>query len=162
MTSQKVAKNKLVQFTYIIKDEENNIIEKVDTPVQNIHGALGMGLIDVVELAMEGAKEGDIVETIVSPSDSFGDYHSDLVFSEDINNLPPQYRTVGANVEMTNDAGEKKAFTVTNIENNQVTIDGNHPFAGKTVKFIVTIVSIRDATNEELIETMNKNREVVH
>jgi len=163
MTNQTVSKNKVVQFTYIIKDEQGNIIEQIDAPVQYMHGAGTVGLIEVVEKPLTDAKVGDTVEIKVLPKDSFGEPNPSLVFNDDLKNIPPEYQKIGSKVELTNDKGDKKEFTITKIEGEKVTFDGNHPLAGTTVLFIVTIVSIRDASLEELKEdALDKSGAVVH
>ena len=57
--------------------------------------------------------------------------------------MPPQFRHVGAEVPMQNDRGETRTFFVTRIEDGKLTVDCNHPFAGKTLIFAVTITDIR-------------------
>lgn len=162
MTDQRIRKNKVVQFTYTIIDEENNVVEQVDLPVQYVHGASDMGLIERIERALEGARVGDKVEAQVPPSEGFGEHDPDLSIVDDIDNVPPQFRMVGAKVEMANDAGETKEFTITNIENGKVTIDGNHPLAGKTARFIVSILSIRDATADEIKNGVSNDNVPMH
>lgn len=150
MSDQRIRRNKVVQFTYTIADDQDNVIEQVDLPVNYVHGASAMGLIESVESALEGSRVGDKVEVSVPPADGFGEHDPELTFTDDLDNVPPQFRHVGAQVEMMNDAGETKAFVVTKIENGQLTVDGNHPLAGKTARFTIKIVSIRDATAEEI------------
>ena len=150
MSEQRVSRNKLVQFTYSISDDEGNVIEQVDLPVNYVHGASTMGLIENVERALNGCKEGDRIEVDVPPADGFGEHDPELTFEDDIENVPAQFRQVGIQVEMANDAGETKTFVVTKIEDGKLTLDGNHPLAGKTARFSVKIIAIRDATPEEI------------
>ncbi|MDH5471609.1 MAG: FKBP-type peptidyl-prolyl cis-trans isomerase [Gammaproteobacteria bacterium] len=150
MSEQRIRRNKLVQFTYSIADDEGNIVEQVDLPVNYVHGASSMGLIERVERALEGHREGDTIEVEVPPSEGFGEHDPDLTFADDIDNVPPQFRKVGTQVEMANDSGDTKTFIVTKVENGKVTLDGNHPLAGKVAKFAVKVLSIRDATPEEI------------
>ncbi len=150
MSDQRIRRNKVVQFTYTIADDQGNIIEQVDLPVNYVHGASAMGLIESVESALEGCRVGDSIEVSVPPSDGFGEHDPDLTFTDDIDNVPPQFRQVGAQVEMMNEQGDAKSFIVTKIENGKLTVDGNHPMAGKTARFSINIVSIRDATADEL------------
>jgi len=150
MSEERVSRNKLVQFTYSISDGEGNIVEQVDLPVSYVHGASSMGLIESVERALNGCKVDDRIEVDVPPSEGFGEHDPDLTFADDIDNVPPQFRKLGTQVEMANDAGETKTFVVTKIEDDKLTLDGNHPLAGKTAKFSVKVVSIRDATPEEI------------
>ena len=64
--------------------------------------------------------------------------------------MPEQFRYVGAEVEMHNDRGEAKTFRVSTIGSGKLTVDGNHPFAGKHLTFKVRILDVRDATVDEL------------
>ena len=162
MTDQRISLNKVVQFTYSISDEDGNIVEQVDLPVQYVHGASNMGLIEPVERALNGARVGDRVEAQVSPSEGFGELDPSLCFVDDIENVPPQFRQVGMKVEMANDAGETKEFTITKIENDKVTIDGNHPLAGKVAKFLVSVLSIREATADEIKNGVTNDNVPMH
>lgn len=150
MSDQRITRNKAVQFTYSIADDEGNIIEQVDLPVNYVHGASSMGLIERVEHALEGCRTGDRIEVDVPPNEGFGEHDPSLLFTDDIDNVPPQFRQLGAQVEMANEEGESKTFVVSKIENGKLTIDGNHPLAGKTAKFSVTVLSVRDATADEI------------
>lgn len=162
MTDQRIRRNTVVQFTYTISDEDGNVVEQVDLPVQYVHGAGDMGLIERVERALEGARVGDKVEAQVPPVEGFGEIDPSLSFVDDEENVPPQFRKVGMKVEMANDAGETKEFTITKIEDGKVTIDGNHPFAGKTAKFLVTVLSIRDATPDEIKNGVTNDNVPMH
>lgn len=126
MSSQKISKNKAVQFTYTISDDDGNVVEQVDLPVNYVHGASSMGLIERVERALEGRSMGDTITVEVPPSEGFGDYDPDLTFTDDLENAPPQFRKVGSKVEMANEAGETKEFVVSKIEDGKLTLDGNH------------------------------------
>jgi len=150
MSSEKITRNKTVQFTYTITDDSGNVVEQVDMPVQYVHGASSMGLIERVERAMEGHVSGDSLEVELSPSEGFGEIDPDLSFTDDVENVPPQFRKVGAQVEMANDAGDTKTFIVSKIEGDKLTVDGNHPLAGKTATFKVKILEVRDATADEI------------
>jgi len=163
MTEQRVSKNKVIQFTYSIIDEDGNVVEQIDTPFQYVHGASSMGLIETVENAMDGALVGDKVEAKVEAADAFGEHDPALTFVDNIENVPPQFRKIGTKVEMANESsGETKEFTITKIEGDEVTIDGNHPLAGKTAHFIVTIVSVREATPEEIKEGVPHESVTMH
>jgi len=162
MSDQRIARNKVVQFTYTIADDNGNIVEQVDLPVKYVHGAGKMGLIESIEKAMEGCSSGDKVTAQVPPAEGFGEYDDSMIFEDDISNVPPQFQKVGCKVEMANDGGETKEFTVTKIKDGKVTIDGNHPLAGKTAFFTVTIVSIRDATEDEILNGIENPDIPVH
>ncbi len=144
MLNQRIAKNKYVQIIYGICDDSGVLLEKVDLPVGYIQGGDG-GLFVEIENALEGCQVGDIVEVTLSSEQSFGPFHPELTFTDDIANVPEPFRRVGAEVEMQNDRGEVKTFRVSEIENGRLTVDGNHPLAGKTLTFNVQVVEVRDA-----------------
>ncbi len=162
MSSQRISKNKAVQFTYSISDDSGNVIEQVDLPVNYVHGASQMGLIERVERALEGHQVGDTIVVDVPPSEGFGEFNPELTFTDDLENVPPQFRQIGAQVEMANDAGETRTFYVTKIEDGKLTVDGNHPLAGKTAKFSVNILDVRDATAEEISKGISNPNVSIH
>lgn len=151
MTEQRIAPAKLVTLTYRITDTEGNVLEQNDMPVSYLHGGYS-DLFDKVERALEGKTAGDVVEVTLNPDEGFGDHDPNLTFTDDLDNVPPEFRRIGAEVEMQNEAGDTRTFIVTRIENGQLTVDCNHPFAGKTVRFRIEIQAVRDATLEELRE----------
>ncbi|HEB82743.1 MAG TPA: peptidylprolyl isomerase [Gammaproteobacteria bacterium] len=155
--SEKIAKNKFVALTYTITDEDDNILERIDMPIHYIHGAHSQ-IIDKIEKALEGHEEGDEVQVTLPPEEGFGPHQPELTFTDDLANVPPQFHTIGAEVEFQNDQGESKIFRVTSIEDGKLTVDGNHPFAGKTITYNITVREVRDATADELkngVENMN-------
>ena len=162
MSEQRISRNKVVQFTYSISDEDGNIVEQVDLPVKYVHGASDMGLIERVERALEGCRVGDRIEVKVPPAEGFGEIDPSLSFTDDLDNVPPQFRQIGAQVEMANDAGETKTFIVTDIADGKLTVDGNHPLAGKTAKFTVTVLDVRDATPEEILNGVTNPNVSIH
>ncbi len=150
MSDQCVAKNKHVMFSYTIVDVDSGaVLEQVEIPMGYIHGG-EQRMFDKVEKALEGRKIGDEIEVELSPEESFGPADPELIFTDSLENVPPQFHRVGAEVEFQNDQGDVKSFTVTKIEDGLLTIDGNSPLVGKTLKFKVMIHDIRDATDKEI------------
>jgi FKBP-type peptidyl-prolyl cis-trans isomerase SlyD len=149
MSEAVVAKNKAVYLTYSIVTEEGEVFEQSDLPIGYVHGA-DSGLFEQVEEALEGARVGDRVEVTLAPEEGFGLHDPKLTFTDDVDNVPPEYRRIGAEVEFENEKGESMQFRVTRIENGKLTIDANHPLAGKTVTFVVNVAAIRDASPDEI------------
>lgn len=149
MSQEKVGKGKAVYIMYSIKDQEGNVLEQMDMPVGYVHGA-DSGIFEKVEAALEGLRVGDQTQVTLSPEDGFGEHQSDLTFTDDIDNVPPEFRYLGAEVEFSSDSGETLMFKVTRIADGKLTVDGNHPMAGKTVVFDVTVNAIRDADPSEI------------
>ena len=147
--SETVARDQVVYLTYTIWDQAGRLFEQYDLPIAYVHGANGP-LFEKIEQALEGSRPGDKVEVLLSPQDGFGDHKPELTFSDDIDNVPPEHRQLGSEVLFENERGEQMQFRVTRIENGKLTVDANHPLAGQTVKFVVTIVGVRPATLDEI------------
>jgi FKBP-type peptidyl-prolyl cis-trans isomerase SlyD len=144
-----VTRNKLVYITYSILDTRGMVVEQHDIPVGYVHGAKS-GILPAIEAAVDGRQVGDRVEITLAPEDGYGLRDESLVYVEDLENVPPEFRRVGAEVLFENEAGETKAFYVTSIEDGKLTLDGNPSLAGQTVTCLVNVVEIRDATAEEI------------
>jgi len=150
--SEIISINKFVELTYRIIDQSNGeVIEQVEEPLGYVQGDNSL-LFNQVTKELEGKCVGDEVEILLKAEDAFGKKADELIFTEDIDNVPMEYRHIGANVTMQNDKGGTKDFVVSSIENGKLTIDGNHPLAGKDIIFFVEVLSIRDATADEIIE----------
>ncbi|MGD2112520.1 MAG: peptidylprolyl isomerase [Gammaproteobacteria bacterium] len=149
MNEQFVARNKVVSFTYSIVDDSGSVIEQSDLPISYVHGG-PHELFEKVEQELDGSVVGDTVEVELTPEEGFGAHDPKLTYTDELDNVPPEFRHVGAEVEMMNDQGDTRTFTVTHIGNGKLTVDGNHPMAGKTIVFHIKVTAIRDATPEEL------------
>lgn len=149
MADQFVCQNKVVSFTYSIVDESGEVIEQSDLPISYVHGGRH-DLFEKVEQELEGSVIGDSVAVELTPEEGFGAHDPDLTYTDDLENVPLECRRLGAEVEMMNDKGDTRKFTVTRIENGKLTVDGNHPMAGKTIVFHIRVTDIRDATEEEI------------
>ncbi len=145
----RVAKGKVVYVTYRIRDVVGSFLEQSDFAVGYVHGA-GVALFPKVEEALDGVTVGTTVEVTLFPEDAFGQHLPELVFIDDIENVPPTLRYVGAEAQMESDQGVVRTFVVSRIEDGKLTVDGNHPYAGKTLVYAVDVVRIRDATPAEI------------
>jgi FKBP-type peptidyl-prolyl cis-trans isomerase SlyD len=145
----RIGKGKVVSVTYTLHDERGQIFEQSDIPVPYLHGHAS-GLFDKIEQLLDGKCAGDSIEATLSPEEGFGPHNPALTFTDELENVPPELRFMGAQLEAQNADGESLNFVVTRIENGKLTVDANHPLAGQTVKFRVTVRDVRDATPEEL------------
>lgn len=148
MTDQRITKDKFVAFTYEITDESGALVERIDIPVDHIHGA-NSGMFEKIEKAMEGCGAGDEVQVKLSPEEGFGPHHPEMTFTDDVENVPEQFRWVGAEVDFQNDQGDVKTFRVSRIEDGKLTVDANHPLAGRNLTFTLKVIEVRDSTPEE-------------
>ena len=152
MSDTSIRDGKLVSLTYSIRDEADTILEQTDLPVSYIQGG-ARELIGGMDRAIDGKAAGDEIDFLLTPETSgFGEHDPDLTFSDDLDNVPPQFRQVGAEVVMQSDTGDEHTFTVTRIEDGRLTVDGNHPFAGKRLKVHVRIHAVREPTVAEVRE----------
>jgi FKBP-type peptidyl-prolyl cis-trans isomerase SlyD len=147
-----VAAGKLVSLTYSIRDAGGQVLEQSDLPVSYIQGGHNE-LIGGMDQALTGRCAGDEVELELSPEESgFGPYNPDLTFTDDLDNVPPEFRHIGAEVPMQSESGEVRTFYVTRIAEGRLTVDGNHPLAGKRLRVTIRIRQVREPTVADLRE----------
>lgn len=151
MSEDIVCKHKVVTFTYTILDNNTGeILEQSDLPMSYLHGVDGK-MYPKAEKALDGKKVDDTVEVVISPEEGFGYPDPEMMYVDKLENVPPEYRHIGAEAMFQNDQGDDAiTMKVTKIEDGEITLDANHPFAGKTVKFKITVVALRDGTEQEI------------
>jgi len=149
MSNINIEKDKFVSLTYTITDASGEVLERIDLPIQYVHGR-DRQVIKKIEDALLGKRQGDELSVSLSAEEGFGEYQEELTFTDDIDNVPAQFHQVGAEVEFQNDQGETKIFRVAKMEDGKLTVDGNHPFAGKTVTYNIKVIEVRDASSDEL------------
>lgn len=152
MASEIIKNGKFVSLTYAIADEQGNVMEQSDLPMSYVYGS-DTELLGGADRAILGKKAGDAVKMTVPPEKGFGEHDPSLTFTDDLENVPPEFRRLGAEVEMRNEAGDSRTFYVTRIENGKLTIDGNHPMAGKTLTLSIKILEVRDARPEDALNS---------
>ena len=144
-----VKMNTVVTISYELKDADGNILEKSKDPIAYLHGGHD-NIFPKVEEAIHGKKEGDKIEIGLEPADAFGDYDEQLVQIEPITAFPESNVKEGMQFEGENESGDVVVYTVTNVADGKVVVDGNHPWAGQRVVFSATIDNVRDANAEEI------------
>ena len=147
--SEIVEKNKVVSFTHSILNEKAELVEQSDVPMEYVHGA-DQRVFPLVVEAMEGSKVGDTKEIILEPLDGFGVYDENKTYRDKLENVPAEYHSVGAEASFKSEDGQELKMKVISINNGEIFLDGNHPFAGKTMTFKITVKAIRDAMAEEV------------
>ena len=143
----KISNQKLVSMTYSIH-EGTNLLENVDTPVSFIYGK-ETNLLPIVEKSLIGKEKGSELTIEVSPELGFGNIDKNLIFIDSTNNVPKEYSKIGMQIDFENDKGLKRKFRVTNIDKDEITFDGNHPFSGKTLIYKIKII---DVANTEAVK----------
>jgi FKBP-type peptidyl-prolyl cis-trans isomerase SlyD len=148
MSEDIVTKHKVVYIRYTVLDDSGLVRGQQDMPIGYVHGARS-GLFEEIEQSLDGHKVGDRVESYLSP-DAFGERDPDLVIEEDIDNVPPQIRHIGAEAELQNENGDVLTFRVISLGDGKITLDANHALAGRSAKCVAEILSIRPATPDEI------------
>jgi FKBP-type peptidyl-prolyl cis-trans isomerase SlyD len=144
-----IGKDTVVSLEVRLSDVHGNAVRESAEAVQYLHGGYE-GIFPVVEAALEGKSAGESVEVRLEPEDGLGEYDAELVRLADRAQFPPE---LAVGMQFEEDAGEDLGlaiFTVTDIADDQVVVDGNHPLAGIALLFACTVVSVRSATAEEL------------
>ena len=145
-----VADGKLVELMYkVIDAKTKSVLTEVEYPIGYVHGLTEI-LAPQVTSEIEGKLPGDIIDVPLDCNAIFGPRDESLVITDLIENVPKEYQEVGTSILMENDAGKTKSFLVTRVDEKTITIDGNNPLCGRDVIFKLNIVTVRDATEEEL------------
>jgi FKBP-type peptidyl-prolyl cis-trans isomerase SlyD len=144
-----IKKDTVVSLTYELFDSDGGTIEKTEAPIEYLHGGYD-GIFPQVETALAGKAAGESCRIRLEPDDAFGDYDAELVHIEPRDKFPDNI-AVGMQFEGKGaESGTSLIYTVTNIADGKVVVDGNHPLAGKTLEFSCTVTAVRAATQEEL------------
>ena len=146
----KIAKDKVVSIEYTLRDDNGNILDSSDgrEPLAYLHG--NGNLILGLESQLEGKTANEALKVSVPPAEGYGEFDAAQIVNvprdqfSGVNDL-----AVGMQFTASGPDGDR-VVTVTKIENDTVTVDGNHPLAGQTLNFDVTIVDVREATSDEL------------
>jgi FKBP-type peptidyl-prolyl cis-trans isomerase SlyD len=148
----KIAKDTVVSLRYELTDlGDGAVLEKANDPISYVHGGYD-GIFPTVEEALHGKNIGDTISVEMEPDDAFGEYEHDLVRVES-RDLFPKDIEVGMQLEggaEDDDDEDYMMYTIVEITDKEVTVDGNHPLAGKKLKFAATVTAVREATKEEL------------
>ena len=144
-----IAMNTVVTMTYELKNSEGEVLESSAEPVAYLHGGYD-NIFPKVEEAMHGKSVGDEVIVNLEPADAFGEYDEELVQIEPASAFPAKDLKEGMQFEGEDESGEVILYTVTNIADGKVVVDGNHPWAGERLVFKATVTGVRAAIAEEV------------
>ena len=143
-----IAKDTVVTLTYIVNDLEGKLLEQSEEPISYLHGGYD-NIFPLVEQALEGKQVGDKVNIKLQPADAFGEYEEDLVRIEPREVFPDTIEIGMQFVGSPMDGDEEMLYTVTDIAEDKVVVDGNHPYAGQAVHFQCAVAEVRAATADE-------------
>jgi FKBP-type peptidyl-prolyl cis-trans isomerase SlyD len=159
----KIEKNTIVSLRYKLTDAQNNVIEEPDTPMVYLHGGYE-GTFPKIESLLDGQDVGYEASIQLEPSEAFGEYDPELLKIEPRVRFPEPLE-VGMQFEGVPEAEDEEGtlsaadidsdeepliYTVTDVADNQVVLDGNHPLAGMALRFWVQVEDVRAATDDEI------------
>jgi len=148
--SETIQAGKFVELTYRVTDKKSGqVLTMVEYPLGYVHG-FNEVLAPSVHMQLEGKFAADVIEVPIDGNQIFGPRDESLVFTDRIENVPEEYRQVGTSILMENDRGQTRSFLVTRVDDKTLTVDGNNPLCGREVVFTLDILSVRDATDEEM------------
>jgi len=166
----KIEKNTIVSLRYKLSDAQNNIIEEPDTPMVYLHGGYS-GTFPKIESLLDGKDIGFETTVQLEPQDAFGEYDPNLLKIEPRERFPepleigmqfegvPEEQSTeeleAASLNEVDDDDDDQEvdsliYTVTDLADKQVVLDGNHPLAGMALRFWLQVEDVRQATEDEI------------
>jgi FKBP-type peptidyl-prolyl cis-trans isomerase SlyD len=147
-----VVNDRVVEIHYSLKLENGEVIDSTDgfSPLAYIQGK--KNIIQGLEKNLLGKSLGDSFSITVSPEEGYGIKNPELIQIVSIDNFKsPEDLKIGMQFKVPNSEGHAMIVEIKEINNDQVTLDGNHPLAGMNLYFDIKIESIREASEEELV-----------
>jgi len=146
-----IAKNTVVTLAYNVTDPDGQLVDKGEQPIVYLHGGYD-DIFPKIEEALQGREAGETVKVKLQPDEAFGEYDADLLQVESRDSFPKELE-IGMQFEGAPDDADDDDFIiyrVTDIIDDKVMLDGNHPLAGMALVFTCTIDTVRGATDEEI------------
>lgn len=143
----------VVSLVWRLEDTQGNLIDELKDPVEFFYG--GDDLLAKVEEALVDQETGFSTKLHLEPQHAFGDYDPDLVFFEERSIFPEQVEP-GMQFDglpegaTTPDMPSDAVYTVTEVYQTHVVLDGNHPLAGIALRLDLQVRDVREATGEEI------------
>ncbi len=148
--SEAIEDGKFVELTYKVTDRKSgHVLSCVEFPLGYVHGHNEI-LAPSIHKELRGKRVGDVIEVPIDGNCIFGPRDESLVFTDHLENVPEEYRRVGTSILMENDKGQTRSFIVTRMNGETLTVDGTNPLCGREVVFTLEILSVRDATDDEM------------
>ncbi|MFT3960061.1 FKBP-type peptidyl-prolyl cis-trans isomerase [Propionivibrio sp.] len=149
--NMQVIKNTVVTLDYNVTDPDGELVDAGKEPLVYLHGGYD-DIFPMIEEALQGKKVGETVVVKMQPDDAFGEYDADLIQIESRKDFPKELQ-VGMQFEGLPEGGdddEALIYRVTEIADDRVVLDGNHPLAGMALVFTCTVTAVRPASAEEI------------
>ena len=146
-----IAKNTVVTLAYKVTDPDGATVDAGERPIIYLHGGYD-DIFPKIEEALQGKQTGDELHVKLQPDEAFGEYDADLVQIEPRDSFPKEIE-VGMQFEGAPSGADDEDFViyrVTDLVDDKVMLDGNHPLAGMALVFSCTVSEVRAASDDEI------------
>ena len=143
-----ITKNTAVTLQFKISDATGKLLDQSQEPIAYLHGGYG-NTFPKIEEALEGQAAGYATTVELAAADAFGEYNEALLQTIPKTQFPPGVK-VGGQLEGRAEDGQTIVFNVVKIKGPVVHLNGNHPLAGKTLRFALKVLEVRAASEEEI------------
>lgn len=145
----KISRNTVATVSFIVTDKDERVVGRTD-PKKPVTALIGFHyLVPGLEKALDGHEKGDEFTLTLHPAEAYGEYDDSLVQT-----LPRSmfgdFPLEEGNVFEADTSYGPRAVVVKEIKDDEIVVDGNHPLAGQTLNFFVTVEDVRTATPEEI------------
>jgi len=146
-----IGPNKVVTINFTLKDDKGNVIESTVNAEPFYFLSGNDQVLPKLEEAVDGMLIGGKKNVAIGYSDAYGEYSKKAVRLAKRTDFPKEAHVeVGKDFVTSSKDGKHTSFTITKIEGDNITIDFNHPLAGKNLEFDLELIDVRDASPEEL------------
>jgi FKBP-type peptidyl-prolyl cis-trans isomerase SlyD len=145
-----VEKDAVVSISYTLKDSDGAVLDSSEgrEDLAYLHGH--QNIVEGLEEALEGKAVGDSVSVVVEPEKGYGVRNDALVFNVARERMPDEELELGMQFAAQDKDGNQQIVTLVEVGDEQVTLDANHPLAGQTLHFNVTVNDVREASEVEI------------
>ena len=149
--NRQVVRNTVVTLDYSVTDPDGELVDAGQEPLVYLHGGYD-DIFPMIEEAVQEKRIGESVVVKMQPDDAFGEYDAELIQIEPRTDFPEELQ-VGMQFEGVPDSGDDDdilIYRVTEIADDKVVLDGNHPLAGMALIFTCTVTDVRPASAQEI------------
>ncbi len=148
----KITADKVATFHYTLSNVKNEVLDSTHEaePLPYLHGH--RNIMPGLEKALEGKESGDQFQVTLHPDEGYGRRDPGLEQMIDRAVFGDAELEVGMHYQVEDDEGNLQLVLITDLNDKEVAVDGNHPYAGHTLTFDIEVVTVRDATADELAQ----------
>ena len=145
----RITRDRVVRLKYALFDARSGEALELRDDLLYLHGGYGSAFPRIEE-ALEGAGVGDHREVELEAEDAFGARDESLVLRVPVTEIPPEGRRAGAELEAETGEGREARLRVVRLDDDEALLDGNHPYAGRALRFVLEVLEVRRATSAEI------------